>query len=227
MSLKKSSFWSLLLMAFLLPGCIGDDLVFDEVDPELRITTSVDTLGINSDFQFKASYFNSVGLEEAVQVDWRSADDSIISISSEGRALGQQLGTTTLHATYDDGKSVLMDSMTVTVGSSTISAPTQKSGTVSTTSSYALTGDFTLTENGEDLVLEFAENYNASTALPGLYVYLSNNANSSAGALELGAVEVFAGTHTYLINNTGINDYTYVLYYCKPFNVKVGAGEIK
>jgi hypothetical protein len=216
----------LLLMLLLLTGCIGDDLVFDEVDPELRITTSVDTLGINTDYQFKASYFNSVGIEEAVQVDWTSADDSIISISAEGRAQGLKLGTTMLHASYNNGKSQLMDSALVTVGMSTVNAPVQKLGKVNTTSSYALTGDFTLTENGDDLVLELAENYNASTALPGLYVYLSNNANSSAGAFEIGAVEVFAGTHTYFIGSTGINDYTYVLYYCKPFNVKVGHGEI-
>lgn len=224
--MRKASFWPLLLVALFLTGCIGDDLVFDEVDPELRITTSVDTLGINSDYQFKASYFNSVGLEEAVQVQWQSDDDSIISVSPEGRAFGMKLGTTMLHASYDNGQTILTASVSVTVGTSTISAPVQKSGMISTTSSYALTGSFTLTENGEDLVLEFAEDYNASTALPGLYVYLSNNANTNAGAYEIGAVEIFGGQHTYLIDNTGINDYTYVLYYCKPFNVKVGDGEI-
>ncbi|MEM9549152.1 MAG: hypothetical protein AAGA77_24405, partial [Bacteroidota bacterium] len=62
--------------------------------------------------------------------------------------------------------------------------------------------------------------------LPGLYVYLTNNRNTTANALEIGAVEVFNGAHTYTVEDVGINDYKFLLYFCKPFNVKVGDGEI-
>ena len=90
-----------------------------------------------------------------------------------------------------------------------------------------LAGDFTLTDDNGDLTLSLAENYVASSNLPGLYVYLSNNPNSSANAYEIGAVTVFNGAHTYDLPDTiGIYDYQYLLYYCKPFSAKVGVGTI-
>ena len=106
--------------------------------------------------------------------------------------------------------------------------PTQaKSGQITTTSSYALSGDFSLTAENNDLVLAFDENYNASTALPGLYIYLTNNPSTISGALEIGKVQTFSGVHSYTIPNVDINEYSHVLYFCKPFNVKVGDGEIE
>jgi len=60
-----------------------------------------------------------------------------------------------------------------------------------------------------------------------LYVYLTNNPSTTAGALEIGKVTVFEGTHIYTIEgDIPLNQYNYLLYFCKPFNVKVGDGEI-
>jgi hypothetical protein len=120
----------------------------------------------------------------------------------------------------------LKESINVAVGLSTVESSNDKSGTIQTTSSYALEGDFKLKKNGDNLILEFYEDYEASTALPGLYVYLSNNRNSIANAFEISAVETFSGAHSYSIENVGINDYKFLVYFCKPFNVKVGDGEI-
>ena len=89
-----------------------------------------------------------------------------------------------------------------------------------------LEGSFTLEQVGDDLLLEFADDYRASSALPGLYIYMTNNKNTNANALEIDAVETFNGAHSYTIQNVGINDYKFLLYYCKPFNVKVGDGDI-
>ena len=45
--------------------------------------------------------------------------------------------------------------------------------------------------------------------------------------LEIGAVEVFKGAHSYILEgDIPLNQYDYLLYYCKPFNVKVGDGPI-
>jgi hypothetical protein len=115
----------------------------------------------------------------------------------------------------------------VTVGETTVVGPMDRGGSIRTTSSYLLEGDFTITAPTGNLQIDIAENYRASTALPGLYLYLSNNPNSTAGALEIGRVEVFSGAHGYTVPNVGIDEYAYLLYYCKPFNVKVGDGEIK
>ena len=102
----------------------------------------------------------------------------------------------------------------------------ERTGSLQTTSSYLLEGDFVLSEIDGILTLSFASNYKASTALPGLYVYLTNNPNTTSGAYEIGKVTDFNGVHTYTLpSSIGIMDYDYVLYFCKPFNVKVGDGQ--
>jgi len=84
-----------------------------------------------------------------------------------------------------------------------------------------------LREEGGNLTLRFEDDYRASTALPGLYVYLTNNPNSTNSALEIGAVTTFSGAHTYTIEDVDISEYQYILYFCKPFNVEVGEGLIE
>ncbi|MCH8330130.1 MAG: hypothetical protein IH946_01925 [Bacteroidetes bacterium] len=223
--MKQVKFISIIIILFIY-GCVKDDFVDDEVDPLIRITTTVDTIAINTSFQFEAMYLNNVGTEEEAAVQWMSSQPAIISITNDGLAQALQFGSSNISVEYDDGSIVLMDSMVVNVGSTTSSPPQQRSGTVASTSTYALSGDFTLTEDGDNLNLAFSSDYMASTALPGLFIYLSNNSNTIGNALEIGAVKVFSGAHTYTIMNVGINDYKFVLYFCKPFNVKVGHGEI-
>jgi hypothetical protein len=50
---------------------------------------------------------------------------------------------------------------------------------------------------------------------------------STQQAFEIGAVSVFSGAHSYqLPTSIGLMDYQYLLYWCKPFNVKVGEAKI-
>ncbi len=211
----------------MLGACIGDDFVDDRVDPVLRITNSIDSLAIDSSYQFEFSYLNNVGQEEQIAAVWTSGSEEIISITDTGFATALAAGSSEIQASYEYEGGRAIDIIQVSVGGNTVETEiTGKKGTVQTTSSYKLQGDFTLAEVGSDLQLNFGSDYEASTALPGLFVYLSNNPNTTADALEIQAVEVFAGAHSYTIPNVGIEDYRYVLYFCKPFNVKVGHGEI-
>lgn len=221
-------FFSYLILVLILSSCIGDDLVFDEVGASLRITNPLDTLAVGDMHTFESMYLNIVGAEEAAEVTWSSMDSTIISITSGGVATGLSTGASVIGAeTTVDGE-VIRDELLVNVGASTVSTSTEKSGTLRTTSSYGLKGDFVLTEESGTLILSFADNYETTDVLPGLYIYLTNNPSTTAGALELGEVTVFKGVHSYGIPaGTGLNDYQYVLYFCKPFNVKVGDGEFK
>lgn len=224
----NKGFAIILLALVSFSACIQDDIINDFVEPQLSITTSVDSIEINTTFQFQSKFLNNVGVEEEVNVTWTSSNPSIIAISNDGLAEALQAGTTTITVEYIGEQNRFTDTRTVSVGQTTIiQEPQSKSGMIATTSSYALTGDFTIEQNGDDLILNFGANYNASTALPGLYVYLTNNRNTTANAYEIGAVQTFSGEHSYTIPNTNINDYNYVLYFCKPFNVKVGDGAIE
>lgn len=226
--MKKSFFLPIYaLLAFLFSACIGDDIVFDTVEPTIRITNPLDTLGFGETHQFTFTYFNNVGQEVAVNATWSSSAPDIVAITADGLATGLSMGTASITVMFDTGEKVVMETLEVVVGEESITSPLARTGTIATTSTYKLTGDFTLEEDGAGgVILSFASNYEASTSLPGLYVYLTNNPNTSVGALEIGAVETFAGEHSYTIPNTGLQDYSHVLYFCKPFNVKVGDGEI-
>lgn len=217
-----------LSLLLLISSCIGDDIIQDEVEPELRISNIIDTLGINSEYLFEASYLNNIGQNEDVPIEWTSSDPNIASITSNGLATGEDYGNVTIMATAMTNMGLVETSFPLVVGELTsTSTAISRSGTIRTTSSYRLTGDFDLIAIDEgQLRLIIDENYEASRALPGLYLYLSNNPNSTAEALEIGKVEVFEGGHEYIIDDVGLFDFSQLLYYCKPFNVKVGDGEI-
>lgn len=216
-----------LLTTLALTSCIQDDIVFDAVDPEVRISRAVDTIAIDSSYQFEAVYLNNVGVAELVDILWQSNAPEVISIDNDGLATAHQNGSVVISASFNDGTTLVRDEIEVHTGEVTVSQPVGRSGTIQTTTFYELQGSFTLEQIEGDLLLEIAEDYRASSSLPGLYLYLSNNPTTIANALEVAAVEVFEGAHSYTIPNVDINTYSYLLYYCKPFNVKVGDGEIQ
>jgi hypothetical protein len=224
---RTLGFIALLLM--LLSACIGDDFVDDRVDPVIRISNPIDSMAIDSSYAFKVLYLNNVGVEVEIEAEWSSSDETIITITSQGVAKALAPGAAEISVEYSDGEVSVMDMMIVGVGERTVETESSgKKGQVNTTSSYELSGAFTMeSDDSGSVILSFGEDYVASTALPGLFVYLSNNPNSTSGALEIQAVEVFEGAHSYSVPNVGLNDYGYVLYFCKPFNVKVGDGKIE
>ena len=215
------------LFLSLLSACVGDDFIDDFADPVLRITSSINALEIGTTFQFEKRFLNNIGREEQVAVDWLSTNPAVISIDNNGLGQALSIGSSTIKVSYTEDGLSLMDTLTLSVGESTVVTETVITGSINTTTFYTLEGDFELRSVGDDLMLELKDNYLASSSLPGLYVYLSNNRNSIADAQEIGRVTEFSGAHSYTIRNTGINDFAFLVYFCKPFNVKVGDGEIQ
>ncbi len=213
----------------LLSSCIGDDFIDDRVDPVLRITDEIQSLEVNTMYQFNFAYFNNIGAEESVNPSWSSSDSSIIIIDDNGLATAIALGEAIITAEYvDEEGNIIEDIVSIIVDTSTvIEVEESKSGVIATTTFYDLSGTFTIDSNDDDIIINVADDYEASTGLPGLYLYLSNNRNSIANAREIGKVEVFNGAHTYTVADAGLNDYSFLVYFCKPFNVKVGDGEIQ
>jgi len=220
--MKNFHFLFICFVLGILSSCIKDDFVDDFVDPILRINSTIDTLQLNSTFQFESTYLNNIGQEEIVFVQWQSNAPEIITIDESGLASAISEGDASITATYSTEGDTLTDTVDIVVGQNTVISNLSTSGTIQTTSSYELTGSFEYSETATGVILEVGEDYKASTALPGLYLYLSNNKSSISNALEIGKVEVFEGAHTYEINNVAFNDFQYILYFCKPFNVKVG-----
>lgn len=214
------------IIAITLSSCIKDDIIEDFVEPELRITTTPDTLDAGSQFQFEFAYFNNIGQQESITPIWTSSDESIITVDENGLSTPISKGAATISVSYNTSEFNISESFIVNIGEMFVESTQGKSGTIATTSSYLLEGDFEIVEEDGMMMINIAENYRASTALPGLYIYLTNNTTTTSGAFEIGQVQIFEGAHTYELDGVDINDFSHILYFCKPFNVKVGDGEI-
>lgn len=219
------------LMGLLLGGCIGDDIIYDTVPETLRIINPLDTLAVGDTYTLNLFFTNNVGLEEQRNATWVSSDQAVLLVDNSGTISGVSKGEATVTATVElPDNSPLSVSQRIVVDQETVVDPntgTSRKGVIKTTSNYLLKGSFEVSKDGTNLVVEIGDDYEATTALPGLYIYLSNNPNSTQGALEIGAVEVFKGAHQYVLDgNIALNQYDYLLYYCKPFNIKVGEGPI-
>lgn len=222
------SVYTFFCVAMLFQSCIKDDIIDDRVDPVLRITNKLDSIGIDSTFTLKALYLDEVGKEKSVTVNWTSSDENVLTVNSLGRVKGLKQGTAWVKVNYLEESFIVEDSNKIVVDTVINSQMTneEREGTVQTTSSYPLSGSYKITQKNGGLELSLGADYTADNSLPGLYIYLSNNNSTTANALEIGAVTVFEGAHSYFIPNVGINQYSYILYFCKPFNVKVGDGLI-
>ena len=226
--MKISTWYYGFLILGLFTSCIGDDIIEDRIEPELRIMNKVASIEVGTEYQFEAIYFNNVGQAESTSIEWTTSDVNIISITPQGLATAISAGNVVLSAlvNIDSGQSEV--SFSVEAGSTTTSNEvTSRSGKIISTSSYLLQGDFVLETTSTGVILSISENYVTTTSLPGLYIYLGNNPNTISGALEIGKVEIFSGAHNYEINNVSINDFSHIIYFCKPFNVKVGEGTIE
>jgi hypothetical protein len=212
-----------LLLPSFFSGCIGTDILEDLMEERLVIESTISSLKVSETYQFKVRYFNNIGVEESISPTWESSDATIVSINDTGLATALKKGSVMIKASYRE----IQTELTLITSDTTTSAPTERSTEVNTVSSYPLSGSVKLKVNGNGLILEFADNFNTTSALPGLYVYLSNNTNTISGALEVGAVTKFSGSQTYNISATGdLFKYNYVLFFCKPFVVPVGNGKL-
>ncbi len=218
----KSKVLFLSLSVLFLSSCIKDDFIDDMIDSEITIITAIDTIGIDSEFQFQSRYLNNIGQEEKVIAEWSSSDEEVIAIDSNGLAKGLSIGSSIIKVTYEEEDTLLQDSLLVQVGAETVIVEQTVNSTIVTTSSYLLEGTMEIREIDQGIELNILDDYKASTALPGFYLYLSNNRNSIANALEVSKITVFSGAHSYTVPNVAVGDYNFLVYYCKPFNIKVG-----
>lgn len=205
-----------------------DTVTVVAIAERLSINNPTETLDINNTYQYTTTYTNNAGeTDNNTAVNWTSSNPSVLTVNSNGLATAISGGNAVITATVTSTTGTqITDTDAVTVNAAALQT---RSGQLQTTTFYVLQGGFTITEipNTNDLELKIDNTYETSDRLPGLYLYLTNNINSIANAKEIQAVTVFKSAHSYILKDTGINDFTHLLYWCKPFGVVVGNGEIK
>ncbi len=207
-----------------LTSCIGTDILDDAVDPEVVILNPVTSIEIGTTYAFMAEYRNMVGMPEDVPLTWESDDPGVISIDNDGNATALTEGETRIRVSTDNVETFLL----VEAGAMTSGPLTERVAQLQTSSSYPLSGTARLLKTSDGLILRFDEDFQTTSALPGLYVYLSNNTSTTNNAYEVAKVSAFRGAQEYIISDLeDLSSYKYVLFFCKPFVVPVGDGELK
>lgn len=198
------------------------------LSPTLEILNRITEISAETSYQFEISYKDEMGnAVNPSELTWISSDESVIKIASDGTISALNAGTATITVSLVHSNTILLDQNVVRVNALESVESTSFQGKLATKSGYTLEGSFTFSKTEDGLLLALGDDYKASSTLPGLYVYLSNNNNTTAQAYEIAAVKIFSGAHSYLLpSSIGLKYYQYILYWCKPFNVKVGEAKI-
>ncbi len=146
-------------------------------------------------------------------ITWSSSDVSVLSVSTLGLATSLAPGAAIITATSDkavsNGVSVLVSQ----------AMTTSRSGVFSGNGSYTVNGNVTMEIVNNNLQLNFT-NFSSSSG-PGLYIYLGNSVNSG---ISIEALNNRTGSFTVdLPSSISIDDYNYVLIWCKPFGLTFGS----
>jgi len=109
------------LAVLLLPACIGDDIIDDYVQPQIRVMNPVTEIEAGTTYQFTAGFLNNVGMNEAITPSWSSSDESVLTVSQTGLATGLVEGEVALGVSYTDEFGETADRVyDLTVGASTV-----------------------------------------------------------------------------------------------------------
>ena len=86
---------TLFAQALFLQGCIGTDFLDETVElfePRITVTPVDQAIEVNQTLAYEAEYFDSTATKQDVDITWSSSDASIVSIASDGSAMGLMPG---------------------------------------------------------------------------------------------------------------------------------------
>ncbi len=221
------------ILSFFLYSCIGTDIIDDLVEPRITLANRIEAMIVADDYQFQALYFNNIGVEQQAFFEWISSNPDVLEISESGLASAFTSGVSTITFTAND----LSSSFSISVfHPDEVNADSirmaqllnsERTADLVSVSSYQLEGTATL-RPGSKLQIVLSDDFETTDVLPGLYLYLTNNPNTINNALEIGVVKEFSGGQIYDVPEMiRLQDYSHILFYCKPFVVAVGQGKFE
>jgi len=180
------------------------------------------TLDLNEEIQLSATAKNINDLILTNKsFEWFSDKPNIVTVSTSGLIKAIANGTAEVHAKVDGVKS---NSIKFNVGA----AAGTRTGTFQSAGGYSTIGSVTVTESGNNLVVQLSSNFQASVAA-GTYIYLANSTaggNVKSAGLDLG-LWTPSGTKTFSAAAVPLNQYKYVVVLCRPFGLTFGFAELK
>lgn len=185
----------------------------------VTVTASKSEIDIDETLQFQAVAENINGEANFPDAtfEWESLNESVATVDQNGLVTGVSNGGAMIQATTGNvsGSTMIM-----------VGEASARNGSFSSLNGYSVSGDVSLVETSSNLNLILQDNFSASNG-PGLYIYLSNNSNNVNGGVEIGELRKNNGSDTYAVNaSVALEDYNYVLIWCKPFGVGFGTAQL-
>ena len=168
-------------------------------------------------YQFEAEVLNGFGVKINTSVSWSSSDSSVLSISNSGLADALSQGVANITATAEGVNSSPVQ-MAVLEG-----ANGRRSGNFQDENGYSVSGSVEMRPaSGNNFELSFT-NFNCQPG-PALYIYLGN---STTAGIEIDELKQLTGDFVVpLPANIQLNDYQYVLIWCKSANAAFGSARL-
>ncbi len=205
-------------------GLKSDPLLLNVVDGEndiatVHINAPKTEIVVGEEIQLSATAKTITGAENFpdASFSWASEDELVATVDDSGLLVGQADGIVIISATT----SGVTGSIMIAVGEAN-----SRSGNFSGLNGYSVSGGVSLVETNNEIVLVLEDNFSASNG-PGLFIYLSNNANNVTGGYEIGPLANNSGMDTYSLGSeVSLDQYNYVLIWCKPFGVGFGTAQL-
>ena len=190
-------------------------VVSDDVSIALsEITADTSVVAINGQLQLMATALTATGSEiTEAEIGWRSLNEGLATVNTEGLVTGISQGVVDIEASSDN----IIATFQITVGGAQ-----SRGGQFEPLNGYNTSGGVSVVMGAEVLRVDLADNFRSSNG-PGLYVYLSNSRTAVSGGIELGKLTSTSGASSYATpSGIGIDDFNYVIIYCKPFGAGFG-----
>ena len=206
------------------------DSVLVTVSADLEALASIEISGSQSDLFVGDSLQLSVVMRNAngdvltgKDVTWESTSPTVASIDENGLVSAIDTATTEITATAEGLKSLPYSLMVEEMGADTM----VRMGSFTGVNGYSVQGTGTLISTADSAVLRFESDFQTQNG-PGLYVYLSPNANNVNGGINLGELKATAGEQSYTLPaSANPEDFDYIIIFCQPFRVPFGNANLQ
>lgn len=205
-------------------GVTSNELLITVVDnantiATVTVTAAASNVAVGNTLQLAATAQNISGSDiTASSYTWASNNTAIATVDQNGLVTGISNGEVSVTATADGVNS---QAFTLTIG-----AGSSLTGQFQGIGGHAVSGSATLKTTQDGVQLVFSENFSTVNG-PGLYLYLTNTSNSPSGGKEVAKLSKTSGSDTYSVSGVSIDQYKYVLIYCKPFSTPFSVAEFK
>lgn len=151
---------------------------------------------------------------------WISDNPAVATVSDQGQVVAITEGMANITA-----RAAGINSLPFAISVQTPSM--MRMGTFSGRNGYSAQGKVSLNVGAAGATVDFDTNFSTQNG-PGLYVFLSPNATSVAGGVNLGKLESTSGMQSYVVSTSAdLSTFGHVIIYCQPFGVPFGSAPLQ